>query len=183
MRAALRERDGAEPFVIPMGGTAPLGVAGYVNAAFEVADQIGAGERPDFVYVAGGTLGRRPATGGARLPRRFAVRFGLQPVEVLLGLLLQLLQSRLAAKRTAPRARPHPHAVLRHSADFHQPLLQQARQMQRKLLIQPRAMVRIKIRESVMVDPHPPAQPPVGTVRRAQVGNPPRAGLMIDDRV
>ncbi len=55
--------------------------------------------------------------------------------------------------------------------------------MERKLLIQPLAMVRIKIREGVMVDLHAPAQPPVGAVRRAQVGNPPRAGLMIDDRV
>ena len=55
--------------------------------------------------------------------------------------------------------------------------------MQRELLIQPLTMVRIKIREGVMVDRHAPAQPPVGTVRRAQLGDPPRAGLMIDDRV
>lgn len=57
VRRELRERDGVEPLVIPMGGTSPLGVIGYVSAAFELAEQVGDGGRPDFVYVAGGTLG------------------------------------------------------------------------------------------------------------------------------
>jgi len=52
-RIALRDRDGVEPYVIPMGGTSALGATGYVNAALEVADQVAA----DIVYVAGGTLG------------------------------------------------------------------------------------------------------------------------------
>lgn len=65
----LRERDGREPYVIPMGGTNALGALGYVNAAFEVWEQSGEPDlavlsaqpgdlvRPDVVYVAGGTLG------------------------------------------------------------------------------------------------------------------------------
>jgi len=65
----LTARDGVEPYVIPMGGSSPLGVVGYVNAAIEVADQlrelnadIDAADlcdylRPDVIYVAAGTLG------------------------------------------------------------------------------------------------------------------------------
>ncbi len=53
-KRALAERDGVEPLVIPMGGTNAVGAVGYVNAAFEVAEQ---GLMPDVVYVAGGTLG------------------------------------------------------------------------------------------------------------------------------
>jgi D-cysteine desulfhydrase len=61
-------RDGVEPYIIPMGGTNPLGVLGYVDAALELASQIdgrsddvGRGvtgfAEPDVVYVAAGTLG------------------------------------------------------------------------------------------------------------------------------
>lgn len=50
----LEERDGIEPYVIPMGGTNALGAVGYVNAALEL---FGQGVVPSSVYVAGGTLG------------------------------------------------------------------------------------------------------------------------------
>ncbi|MDZ4180451.1 MAG: pyridoxal-phosphate dependent enzyme [Coriobacteriia bacterium] len=64
----LGERDGVEPLVIPMGGTNATGAVGYVNAAFELAEQAApsafaatpsAGDFvwPDVVYVPGGTLG------------------------------------------------------------------------------------------------------------------------------
>lgn len=65
----LTRRDGVEPHVVPMGGTNALSAIGYVNAAFETAEQAsrsGPGtvgiERedfvtPDVVYVAAGTLG------------------------------------------------------------------------------------------------------------------------------
>lgn len=55
--AAKRElaaRDGVEPYIIPMGGTCPLGALGYVNAALEVCEQV---SPPDVVYVASGTFG------------------------------------------------------------------------------------------------------------------------------
>jgi D-cysteine desulfhydrase len=64
----LGERDGVEPLVIPMGGTSATGAVGYVNAAFELAEQVPPSALitspadaepmwPDVVYVPGGTLG------------------------------------------------------------------------------------------------------------------------------
>jgi D-cysteine desulfhydrase len=47
------------PHLIPPGGSSPLGVAGFVNAAFELREQITNGEmpEPDYIYVACGTMG------------------------------------------------------------------------------------------------------------------------------
>ena len=68
-KQTLAERDGIAPYEIPMGGTNALGAVGYVNAAIELIDQlrdINAGIdgasmadylRPDYLYVAGGTIG------------------------------------------------------------------------------------------------------------------------------
>jgi len=52
-------KTGSTPLVIPTGGTSPLGTAGYVNAAFELRDQIQEGiiSEPDVIYVALGTMG------------------------------------------------------------------------------------------------------------------------------
>ena len=66
--AEVAARDGAEPYVIPMGGTNALGALGYVNAALEIDDATLLPElRPgttapsppdaDVVYVAAGTIG------------------------------------------------------------------------------------------------------------------------------
>lgn len=54
-----RWRDGVWPYYIPPGGSCPLGVAGYVNAALELRDQIAAGETeaPDRIYVPLGSMG------------------------------------------------------------------------------------------------------------------------------
>jgi D-cysteine desulfhydrase len=54
-----RQETGVTPEVIPAGGSSPLGCVGYVNAAFEFAQQVRAGKapRPDVIYVAGGTCG------------------------------------------------------------------------------------------------------------------------------
>jgi D-cysteine desulfhydrase len=45
--------------VIPFGGSSPLGVIGFVNAAFELKEQIlkGAIPEPDYLYVATGSMG------------------------------------------------------------------------------------------------------------------------------
>lgn len=53
------ERDGLWPYVIPFGGSSVLGVIGFVNAAFELAEQIAAGllPVPDYIYVALGSMG------------------------------------------------------------------------------------------------------------------------------
>lgn len=53
------KRDGKPPYVIPSGGSSPLGTAGYVNAAFELRRQVDNGllPEPDLIYVASGTMG------------------------------------------------------------------------------------------------------------------------------
>jgi D-cysteine desulfhydrase len=38
---------GRRPYLLPAGGSSPLGAVGYVNAALELADQIAAGELPE----------------------------------------------------------------------------------------------------------------------------------------
>ena len=50
---------GQLPRIIPIGGSSPLGVVGYVNAAFELKEQILRGEmpEPDYIYVASGSMG------------------------------------------------------------------------------------------------------------------------------
>ena len=51
--------DGAFPYVIPPGGSAPTGILGFVNAAFELKQQIADGllPEPDCLYAASGTMG------------------------------------------------------------------------------------------------------------------------------
>lgn len=50
---------GRAPYVVPVGGSSPLGTVGFVNAAFELAEQIKAGQlpTPDYIYAAAGTNG------------------------------------------------------------------------------------------------------------------------------
>ena len=58
--AAVRWRHRNErPYVIPGGGSSPLGALGYVGGAMELAEQVegGALPRPDSITVAAGTLG------------------------------------------------------------------------------------------------------------------------------
>jgi D-cysteine desulfhydrase len=47
---------GERLYRIPWGGSSPLGTLGFVNAAFELADQCG-DVAPDVIYVACGTMG------------------------------------------------------------------------------------------------------------------------------
>jgi len=53
------EEYGAPPYIIPFGGTTPLGAIGFVNAAFELKRQIENGilKEPDVIYVAFGSMG------------------------------------------------------------------------------------------------------------------------------
>jgi D-cysteine desulfhydrase len=57
--AFYKERDSIAPYLIPAGGTSPLGVAGYLNAAFELKSQINKGEipEPDTIFMPLGTMG------------------------------------------------------------------------------------------------------------------------------
>jgi D-cysteine desulfhydrase len=54
-----RLKKGRFPKLIPAGGSSPLGVTGFVNAALELKKQIIAGEmpEPEYIYVACGTMG------------------------------------------------------------------------------------------------------------------------------
>jgi D-cysteine desulfhydrase len=58
-REDFRRRRDAAPWVIPTGGTSPLGSLAFVDAALELADQVrsGVAPEPDTIYLAGGTLG------------------------------------------------------------------------------------------------------------------------------
>ncbi|MCD6308986.1 MAG: pyridoxal-phosphate dependent enzyme [Candidatus Latescibacteria bacterium] len=50
---------GSTPYIIPMGGTSPLGAAGYVGAGLELAKQVDEGllPEPDVAYLPLGTMG------------------------------------------------------------------------------------------------------------------------------
>ncbi|MFC1474529.1 1-aminocyclopropane-1-carboxylate deaminase/D-cysteine desulfhydrase [bacterium] len=52
-------KDSRAPFMVPPGGSSVLGAIGYVNAAFELKEQIEAGEvpEPDRIFTAVGTCG------------------------------------------------------------------------------------------------------------------------------
>jgi len=52
-------KKGSLPYFIPPGGSSPIGVTGFVNAALELRGQIASGEtpEPEYIYVACGTMG------------------------------------------------------------------------------------------------------------------------------
>jgi 1-aminocyclopropane-1-carboxylate deaminase/D-cysteine desulfhydrase-like pyridoxal-dependent ACC family enzyme len=54
-----RIKSGTSPMLIPPGGSSPLGAVGFVNAAFELAEQVENREmpEPDCIYVATGSRG------------------------------------------------------------------------------------------------------------------------------
>jgi 1-aminocyclopropane-1-carboxylate deaminase/D-cysteine desulfhydrase-like pyridoxal-dependent ACC family enzyme len=54
-----RLKKGRFPYFVPPGGSSPLGVVGYINAALELKGQIIGGEipEPQYIYVACGTMG------------------------------------------------------------------------------------------------------------------------------
>lgn len=55
----LREKEGVTPYVIPTGGSSARGTVGYVQAAYELIDQIQAGAltMPDLIYLPVGSAG------------------------------------------------------------------------------------------------------------------------------
>ncbi len=54
-----KQINGDFPYFIPTGGSCPIGIVGYVNAAFELKDQINQGvlPKPDRLYVPAGSFG------------------------------------------------------------------------------------------------------------------------------
>lgn len=95
-------RDTGTPRFIPAGGTSPLGILGYVEAAFELRQQIAAGQLPvpDRIYLPFASMG---TTAG-----------------LLLGCRLAGLQSRIIAVRVIEKKRSgigRLLAILRRSVD------------------------------------------------------------------
>lgn len=78
-------KTGKTPYIIPPGGTSPIGALGFVNAALELKDQIDAGvlPPPDRIYVPLGTAGTS--------------------VGLLIGLKSVGLETRLVPVRVVPR--------------------------------------------------------------------------------
>jgi D-cysteine desulfhydrase len=58
-RESHKARTGKYPYLIPGGGSTPVGIAGFVNAGLELAMQVEQGlmPRPDFIYAGMGTMG------------------------------------------------------------------------------------------------------------------------------
>lgn len=81
--------NGEFPYIIPTGGSTPLGTLGFVNAAFELKEQIDAGllPMPDYVYVACGscatTVGLLLGFKALNLPIK-VIAVAVEPEEALL---------------------------------------------------------------------------------------------------
>ena len=54
-----KEGEGTYPYIVPVGGSMPLGVLGYINAVFELKQQIDKGlmSEPKVIFVAAGSGG------------------------------------------------------------------------------------------------------------------------------
>lgn len=117
--AAVRWRHRREqPYVIPGGGSSPLGVLGYVGGALELAEQVSAGEmpRPDSITVAAGTLGTLAGIAlGAALTNLTDRVIGIRIVpaavanEVVLG---RLVEGAVRILEAAGARAPDPRMVL-----------------------------------------------------------------------
>ncbi len=83
-----KEKGSSYPYIIPFGGSMPLGVLGYVNAVFELKKQIETGllPEPEVIFVAAGTSGTSAG--------------------ILLGLEMTQLSSKLVAIQISPGSKP-----------------------------------------------------------------------------
>ncbi|MCK6370384.1 MAG: pyridoxal-phosphate dependent enzyme [Gammaproteobacteria bacterium] len=79
---AAHPRGAQGVYEIPWGGSNWRGAAGFVAAGLELAGQLGAGATPDYLYVAGGTMGTA--------------------IGLTLGLRVAGLETRIVAPRVVP---------------------------------------------------------------------------------
>lgn len=88
-------QHGTLPRLIPAGGSCPLGVVGYVNAAYELRDQIIAGvlPEPDIIYVPLGSMGT--AAGLMLGLRTIGLKSQVVPVRVI--------EERMASPKRMPQ--------------------------------------------------------------------------------
>ncbi len=75
--------NGRNTIMIPPGGSSPLGNCGYINAAFELQEQIDKGElpKPDLIYLPAGTMGT--ATGLILGLKAVGLKSRVVPVQVV----------------------------------------------------------------------------------------------------
>jgi D-cysteine desulfhydrase len=105
------------PYVLPAGGSSPLGVLGYVDASFEIADQVASGALPEPSHavvaigsagsVAGLALGLRLAglrTRAVGVPVTRELRTDPDSIARLAGRAAKLLRSRGAVVEAEPPA-------------------------------------------------------------------------------
>lgn len=97
------------PYLIPPGGSSPLGVLGFVNAGVELREQVAAGlmPEPDLIYVASGTMGT--AVGLALGLRAAGLRSQVMAVRVTDALFTSIRRARRlfnAANRLLCQAAP-----------------------------------------------------------------------------
>ena len=111
-----RRRD--RPYVIPGGGSSPLGVLGHVGGALELAEQVAAGQapRPDVVWVAAGTLGTLAGLAiGAAMTGVTDRVIGVRIVPSAVGnalVLARLVEGAVAILREAGVPAPDPRLVM-----------------------------------------------------------------------
>ncbi len=78
----IKQEDGVAPYFIPSGGSCPIGSIGFVNAVFELKEQIDQGlmPEPDYIYV---TLGSSGTAAGIALGLKLArLKSILVPVRI-----------------------------------------------------------------------------------------------------
>ena len=90
------------------------------------------------------------------------VHLSAQLVHVLAGFLKQLFQPLFAAKTAGSGTQANAHSVLAHAADPHHILVHQRRDHLREKRIQRRAVIGAEIRQKMMIDADPAAQPAKG---------------------
>lgn len=106
LKYAARDR-GRRPYLLPPGGSTPLGALGYVSAAFELAAQVKAGEvpEPDSIVIPVGTGGT--AAGLALGLSLAGLRTGIVGVAITRAPTTWALTVRRLAMETASLMRRH----------------------------------------------------------------------------
>jgi 1-aminocyclopropane-1-carboxylate deaminase/D-cysteine desulfhydrase-like pyridoxal-dependent ACC family enzyme len=108
----------SRPYVIPGGGSNPLGALGYVGGALELAEQVDRGEvpRPDTITVAAGTLGTLAGLAvGAAMTNLTDRLVGIRIVPVAIGnevVLGRLVEGAVRLLEAAGLRPPQPRFVL-----------------------------------------------------------------------
>ena len=137
-------------------------------------------ERPSDPLLA---LARRALPGRRLAPRRgrgVFLELLAKPGHLRLGLLEALLQALLAPKRGGARLGADAHAVLRHALQRHMPSLYQRGHVLAQEQVELLATLGAEVGERVIARAHPAADPAVGEVRLAELGDRPGAAHRLD---